>query len=153
MVTTSRSLKKRKHGDLRKIPCLAAKACTGGWVVVLGADHVWHEELCPWSSSSSPTWRAEPSRRPSQVESLVHKNYSTDSHFPRHHPDIWMYFPETEHQPGQRCVWSTENITTGFVIWKVSKRVLLAGGRCRRPQSLIKQSQPKVYSTKMHTWG
>lgn len=87
----------------------------------------------------------------SQAESLVHRNCREGSLFPRYHTDIWIYFAETEHQPGQKCVWNTENITTGGVIWKVSKMVLLAGGRCCRPQSLIKQSQPKVYSTKPHT--
>lgn len=153
MAITGRSLKKWKHWELRKISCLAAKACTGEGVVMLGADHVWHEELWLWSSSSSLAWRQSQAGGTRQVESLVHKNYRADSLFTRHHTDIWIYFPETGRQPGQKCVWNTENVTTGFVIWKVSKTVLRAGGRCCRPQSLIKQSQPKVYSTKLHTWG
>lgn len=132
LLSCSQSMLRRMSGSAWSRPCVA-------WGAMILVFH--------WHGGQSQAGEL------SQVESLVHKNRRADSLFPRHHTDICLYFPETEHQPDKKCVWNTENITTGFVIWKVSKTVLLAGGRCCRPQSLIKQSQPKVYSTKLHTWG
>lgn len=100
MVTTGRSLKKRKY---QEVLSGSSSVCSqnvhrsvsgGAWSRPSVARGAGGSDL---PGPHQHGGQSQPGG-PSQVENLVHENCRADSLFPRDHADTCVYFPETEAQ-------------------------------------------------------